>query len=322
MKLYIIKITEGEWSISVDNAIVGTTENGISEFAVGINSAMIGIYPLYMCKGKNRDKIYLPAYINTANIKELPFCYSYGNDALYFIIEPNFVYRDVPPYIIAECLVSRMKAILYYDKGANIVIEAENRQIIFSYTLPFVPENAEMQQVCIGSKMLLLAKLKNKAESYSVLISASDSKLIYYGKTISSEIQSERIIFYEATEDISMCIKRICNENGLISSEYINSGINADNASLLTLAKAFLTALKHKAEAHTVSLLTNELKNELKFNDIMNFFGDFDCIIDELCTENEAAEVALLYENEKRIHKYSFKGNPSGNLISDIDELF
>lgn len=320
MKLYIIKITEGEWSISVDNATVGTTENGISEFAVGINSVLIGISPLY--KGKNTDKIYLPAYINTANIKELPFCYSYGNDALYFKIEPNFVYRDVPPYIIAECQVSRMKAVLYYDKGANIVIEAENRQLIFSFTLPFVPENAEMQQVCIGAKMLLLAKLKFKAESYSILISASDSRLIYYGKTLSQEIQSERIIFYEATDDASMCIKRICTENGIISSEYINSGINAESSSLLTTAKAFITALKHKAEAHTMSLLTNELKNELNFNDIINFFGDFDCIIDELCTENGTAELALLYENEKRIHKYAFKGNATGNLINDIDELF
>lgn len=318
MKLYVIKCKgeKGiEWLITVNGSPARETENGVGEFVSASKSLILGVIPLL----NSKKCIYLPMYRRTG--ENLPDCreYAFGENAAYVCIDAPFIYKDASPYILSRCGIpgSELSALVYYDKGANFIIENRQRAVAASVTLPFVPECAEMEPLLFGQESMVLLKMSFEGEQYAMLYSCRESKQVYFHSVYGTELMPQGPVFTEKTGDpLGMAVKRSFTGSVLTKSEYVDSGIK-EKSDLLSLSVSFITAVKHRAESYAMSLLSPELKNELSFADICAFFGEPGEYIPELSSLSAKASVALMYGD--RIKKYDFSGN---SLITDIDEVF
>lgn len=330
LKLMIIK-TELPCLAEIDRNPAGESIDGLISFPYFGRRALIGLVPL----ANPEDAYALPLY-RILDFEELNSkvdsdfrAYAFGSDIIYIEAKPPLIKKEVSPYVIAslELKHNRTNAIIYYDRAANLIIEDQYRRILYAKELDSLPNEAKLSLYSVCGQYILAAELSDSKKKSLLLVQPSgDFSTIYYSTIHNFELNAERIRIFEDTDDpygMSLCRVFSFRESSFkqISCEYMPYASSAP-PSLFSTARSLILAVRNSAEGYALSLLSDELRRDISFSDLKDFFGGFSAIINELSSENEPVSIALAYDAEGRIQKFSFKGEFSGSnvLISDIDE--
>ena len=323
LKLLILH-TPTECMVQINGSAAGETENGLITLTLFSGRFMLSLIPIE----NDETHIYLPLY-RMIDLREIPknspelTFYHFGSDTLYLEAKPPHINRDSTPYIIAsrEIRNRQANACLYYDRGTNFIIEDNLRRILFSYPLPILPQEAEIQTHHFSGLQLLSCHIKTEEQEYLLLLSLSgEYQALFFGKILRFEIEQTNFCVYEDIRDpMGMCIcRRFYPINGSFreeSTEYTSHIFK--ERTLAALSESLLLSVQHRAESYAMSLLSPSLRNDIDFSALCSFFGQFDRIIDLFSGETGAHLIYLLYEEEKVIRRFRFRGY---DMIEDIDE--
>lgn len=323
LKLLIIH-TPTECMVQINGSAAGETENGHITLTLFSGRFMLSLIPIE----NDAEYIYLPLY-RMVDLREIPpdspelAFYHFGSDTLYLEAKPPHINRDTTPYIIAsrEIRNRQANACLYYDRGTNFIIEDNMRRILFSYPLPVLPQEADIQTHHIGGLQLLSCHMKKYEHEYLLLLSLSgEYHVLFYGEIHRFQVEQGNFCVYEEIHDpMGMCIcRRFSPMNGSFreeSTEYTSFLFKERNLAALT--ESLLLSVQHRAESYALSLLSPSLRNDIDFSALIGFFGSFDSKVDLYTSEAGAHLVYLLYKEERLIRRFRFRGF---DTIEDIDE--
>jgi len=287
--------------VKINDTPAGETKNGAITLPVAFGSAlMLSFTPLE----NDKNGFYLPFTRQLLLMGELPGIVS-DDGCIRLCAWPDNMYELtlMPPKLlpnpteIPHILTSleyyaqnkQYTAFVYFDRTVNFAVEETiTHKMLFAYALDPPLDQITIQFKRLQGKAFLFVSGMYGGEKYLLAVNAGVTiSFCFFEKHMDYQIAEESVTLYQ---DIGEPFGKMLEltytvkDDILALSESRVADHSASGApqSPENIAKSFVLAVKYGLSEYALPLLLPALREDLTFPDLQDFFGNFECITENI----------------------------------------